>query len=87
MSSVISPDLCFTLQVNLTYDGVSVTSVSSEGVVYCQLPSTGVSRLRKCLQDIEAIFSSQVEEELLLLQTGGCQYAGPFKPSAVVGTN
>lgn len=61
--------ICLSLQINLTYGGVSVTSVSSEGVVYCQLPSTGASRLRKCLQDIEAIFRSQVEEELLLLQT------------------
>lgn len=53
----------YNLQVNATYEDVRVTNVSPEGILYCQLPSRGAARLRKSLEETEAIFTTQVEKK------------------------
>lgn len=59
---ILHGSLC-NLQVNATYEDVRVTNVSPEGVLYCQLPSRGAARLRKLLEETEAIFTTQVEKK------------------------
>ncbi|XP_032062455.1 tudor domain-containing protein 7 isoform X1 [Aythya fuligula] len=44
------------LQVDALYTNVRVTSVLSDGSLYCQLPSKGLSRLSEILQKIEDHF-------------------------------
>ncbi|NXF40796.1 TDRD7 protein, partial [Nyctibius bracteatus] len=44
------------LQVDALYTNVRVTSVSSDGSLYCQVPSKGLSRLCEILQKIEDYF-------------------------------
>lgn len=60
-SLILHGSLC-NLQVNATYEDVRVTNVSPEGILYCQLPSRGAARLRKSLEETEAIFTTQVEK-------------------------
>ncbi|NXO03139.1 TDRD7 protein, partial [Rhinopomastus cyanomelas] len=41
------------LQVDVQYTKVRVTSVSSDGSLYCQMPSKGLSRLSEVMQEVE----------------------------------
>ncbi|KAF5888686.1 tudor domain-containing protein 7A-like, partial [Clarias magur] len=54
------------LQVNSSYSNVCVTSVGSDGSVFCQLPSRGLSKLRGIMDKIESYFLSQATSELLV---------------------
>ncbi|XP_074521487.1 tudor domain-containing protein 7A isoform X2 [Halichoeres trimaculatus] len=54
------------LTVNTTYKDVRVTNVSADGIIYCQLPSRGSARLRKLLEDTEAIFNTKMTPDLLV---------------------
>ncbi|KAL2078906.1 hypothetical protein ACEWY4_024650 [Coilia grayii] len=54
------------LQVNSAYMNVSVTSVCSDGTIYCQPPSRGLSKLTEVLAKTEAYFLSQVTSEFLV---------------------
>lgn len=54
------------LQVNSVYMSVTVTSVSSDGTLYCQLPSRGLHKLNQILEKIETYFQSQVTSEFLV---------------------
>lgn len=59
--SLVSP-----LQVNSVYMSVTVTSVSSDGTLYCQLPSKGLHKLKNILDTIDTYFQSQVTSEYLV---------------------
>ncbi|XP_053474833.1 tudor domain-containing protein 7A [Ictalurus furcatus] len=54
------------LQVNSSYSNVCVTNVGSDGSVFCQLPSRGLSKLQGIMDKIESYFLSQVSWELLV---------------------
>ncbi|MCJ8749314.1 hypothetical protein PDJAM_G00174940 [Pangasius djambal] len=54
------------LQVNSSYSNVRVMNVGSDGSVFCQLPSRGLSKLRGIMDKIESYFLSQVSWELLV---------------------
>ncbi|XP_026792344.3 tudor domain-containing protein 7B isoform X1 [Pangasianodon hypophthalmus] len=47
------------LQTNSAYMNVSVTSVCSDGIFYCQLPSRGLTKLSEILEKTESYFHSQ----------------------------
>lgn len=48
------------LQVDALYTNVRVTSVLSDGSLYCQVPSKGLSRLSEILQKLEDYFLYKV---------------------------
>ncbi|XP_072314704.1 tudor domain-containing protein 7B [Eucyclogobius newberryi] len=54
------------LQVNSVHMNVAVSSVCSDGSLYCQLPSRGLYKLRSLLDTIEMYFQSQVTSECLV---------------------
>uniref|UniRef100_A0A673AML3 Tudor domain containing 7 a n=1 Tax=Sphaeramia orbicularis TaxID=375764 RepID=A0A673AML3_9TELE len=54
------------LTVNVTYEDVCITNVCSDGIIYCQVPSRGASRLTKLLEEIEAFFISKMTSESLV---------------------
>ncbi|XP_038586418.1 tudor domain-containing protein 7B isoform X1 [Micropterus salmoides] len=54
------------LQVNSAYMNVTVSSVCSDGTIYCQLPSRGLAKLTEILENIETYFHSQVTSEFLV---------------------
>lgn len=54
-------------QVNSAYMNVTVSSVCSDGTIYCQLPSRGLAKLNDILENIETYFHSQVSITLDLL--------------------
>ncbi|KAM9836438.1 tudor domain-containing protein 7B [Aulostomus maculatus] len=54
------------LQVNSAYMNVTVSSVCSDGTIYCQLPSRGLAKLTEILEKIETYFHSQVTSEFLV---------------------
>ncbi|KFQ24287.1 Tudor domain-containing protein 7, partial [Merops nubicus] len=54
------------LQVDALYTNVRVTSVFSDGSLYCQVPSKGLSRLSEMLQKIEDFFLYKQTSELNL---------------------
>ncbi|XP_072319544.1 tudor domain-containing protein 7A [Eucyclogobius newberryi] len=54
------------LTINVTYQDVSITNVSADGIIYCQLPSRGMARLAKLLEETEAFFKTQVTSESLV---------------------
>lgn len=47
-------------QVNSAYMNVTISSVCSDGTVYCQLPSRGLAKLNEILEKMETYFHSQV---------------------------
>uniref|UniRef100_A0A8C8AUR4 Tudor domain containing 7 n=1 Tax=Otus sunia TaxID=257818 RepID=A0A8C8AUR4_9STRI len=49
------------LQADALYTNVRVTSVFSDGSLYCQVPSKGLSRLSEILQKLEDYFHYKVE--------------------------
>lgn len=54
------------LKVNSAYMNVSVTSVCSDGTIYCQVPSRGLTKLNEILEKTENYFHSQVTSESLV---------------------
>ncbi|XP_028306396.1 LOW QUALITY PROTEIN: tudor domain-containing protein 7A [Gouania willdenowi] len=54
------------LCVNIIYHNVGVTNVCDDGIIHCQLPSRGIARLQKSLDNIEAVFISQNTSEFLV---------------------
>uniref|UniRef100_A0AAQ5X6P9 Tudor domain-containing protein 7B n=1 Tax=Amphiprion ocellaris TaxID=80972 RepID=A0AAQ5X6P9_AMPOC len=54
------------LQVNSAYMNVTVSSVCSDGTIYCQLPSRGLAKMNEILENIETYFHSQVTSEFLV---------------------
>ncbi|CAL9700501.1 unnamed protein product [Knipowitschia caucasica] len=54
------------LLTEVAYQNVRVTNVSSDGIIYCQLPSRGTARLSKLLEETEAFFKTQVTSESLV---------------------
>uniref|UniRef100_A0A3P8S344 Tudor domain containing 7 a n=1 Tax=Amphiprion percula TaxID=161767 RepID=A0A3P8S344_AMPPE len=54
------------LTVNVTYKDVSVTNVCADGIMYCQLPSRGNTRLKKLLEQTEVYFISQMTSDYLV---------------------
>ncbi|XP_015252455.1 PREDICTED: tudor domain-containing protein 7B-like isoform X1 [Cyprinodon variegatus] len=54
------------LQVNSAYMNVTVSSVCSDGTLYCQLPSRGLAKLNEILEKIENYFHAQVTSEFLV---------------------
>lgn len=46
---------------------VTVSSVCSDGTIYCQLPSRGLAKLNEILENIETYFHSQVNTTLHLM--------------------
>ncbi|KFW80422.1 Tudor domain-containing protein 7 [Manacus vitellinus] len=55
------------LQVDALYTNVRVTSVFSDGTLYCQVPSKGLSRLSEILQKLEDYFVYKQTSELNVL--------------------
>ncbi|XP_034023995.1 tudor domain-containing protein 7B isoform X2 [Thalassophryne amazonica] len=54
------------IQVDSTCMNVTVSSVCSDGTIYCQLPSKGLTKLSEILENVEAYFHSQVTTESLV---------------------
>ncbi|XP_056136395.1 tudor domain-containing protein 7A [Lampris incognitus] len=54
------------LTVNATFQNVCVTSVCPDGIIYCQLCSRGIIKLKTLLDRIDAAFLSQVTSESLV---------------------
>uniref|UniRef100_A0A8C4DJF3 Tudor domain-containing protein 7B n=1 Tax=Dicentrarchus labrax TaxID=13489 RepID=A0A8C4DJF3_DICLA len=66
MKALQDKTLASPLQVNSAYMNVTVSSVCSDGTVYCQLPSRGLAKLNEILENIETYFHSQVTSEFLV---------------------
>lgn len=47
-------------QVNSAYMNVAISSVCSDGTIYCQPPSRGLTKMNETLEKIETYFHSQV---------------------------
>uniref|UniRef100_A0A673LMT8 Tudor domain-containing protein 7B-like n=1 Tax=Sinocyclocheilus rhinocerous TaxID=307959 RepID=A0A673LMT8_9TELE len=54
------------LKVNSAYMNVNVTSICSDGTIYCQVPSRGLTKLNGILEKTENYLHSQVTSELLV---------------------
>uniref|UniRef100_A0A3Q3X0T7 Tudor domain-containing protein 7B n=1 Tax=Mola mola TaxID=94237 RepID=A0A3Q3X0T7_MOLML len=66
MKTLQDKTLASPLQVNSAYMNVTVSSVCSDGTIYCQLPSRGLANLNEILENIETYFHSQVTSEFLV---------------------
>ncbi|XP_044039432.1 tudor domain-containing protein 7B isoform X3 [Siniperca chuatsi] len=66
MKALQDKTLASPLQVNSAYMNVTVSSVCSDGTIYCQLPSRGLAKLIEILENIETYFHSQVTSEFLV---------------------
>ncbi|XP_076026879.1 tudor domain-containing protein 7B [Genypterus blacodes] len=66
MKAVQDKTLASPLKVNSVYMNVTVSSVCSDGTLYCQLPSKGLAKLNDILENIESYFHSQVTSEFLV---------------------
>ncbi|XP_057712155.1 tudor domain-containing protein 7B isoform X2 [Corythoichthys intestinalis] len=66
MKALQDKTLTSPLQVNSAYMNVTVTSVCSDGTIYCQLPSRGLAKLCEVLENVETYFHSQVTSEFLV---------------------
>nr|XP_013801047.1 PREDICTED: tudor domain-containing protein 7 [Apteryx mantelli mantelli] len=67
------------LQVDAIYTNVRVTSVSSDGSLYCQVPSKGLSRLSEILQKLEDYFHYKTSEFNVSLPFCGKICLFPYK--------
>ncbi|KFV82731.1 Tudor domain-containing protein 7 [Struthio camelus australis] len=67
------------LQVDALYTNVRVTSVSSDGSLYCQVPSKGLSRLSEILQKLEDYFRYKASEFNISLPFCGKICLFPYK--------
>ncbi|XP_077460575.1 tudor domain-containing protein 7A [Stigmatopora argus] len=54
------------LTVNSTYQGVRVTNVCADGIIFCQLPSRGNARLAKVLEETKSFFITHVTSDFLV---------------------
>ncbi|XP_069578651.1 tudor domain-containing protein 7B [Brachyistius frenatus] len=66
MKALQDKTLASPLQVNSAYMNVTVSSVCSDGTIYCQLPSRGLAKMIEILENIEAYFHLQVTSEFLV---------------------
>ncbi|XP_037116101.1 tudor domain-containing protein 7B-like [Syngnathus acus] len=66
MKALQDKNLASPLQVNSAYMNVTVTSVCSDGTIYCQVPSRGLAKLNEILDNIETYFHTQVTSEFLV---------------------
>uniref|UniRef100_UPI0037E76609 tudor domain-containing protein 7B n=1 Tax=Semicossyphus pulcher TaxID=241346 RepID=UPI0037E76609 len=66
MKALQDKTLTSPLQVNSAYMNVTVSSVCSDGTIYCQLPSRGLAKLNEILEKIDTYFHSQVTSEFLV---------------------
>uniref|UniRef100_H3CNI9 Tudor domain containing 7 b n=1 Tax=Tetraodon nigroviridis TaxID=99883 RepID=H3CNI9_TETNG len=66
MKTLQDKTLSSPLQVNSAYMNVAISSVCSDGTIYCQLPSRGLAKLNDTLEKIETYFRSQVTSEFLV---------------------
>ncbi|XP_062305363.1 LOW QUALITY PROTEIN: tudor domain-containing protein 7B [Osmerus eperlanus] len=66
MKALQDRTLASPLQVNSAYMNVTVSSVCSDGTIYCQLRSRGLVKLTDTLDRAEAYFHSQVTSEFLV---------------------
>ncbi|XP_047241695.1 tudor domain-containing protein 7B isoform X1 [Girardinichthys multiradiatus] len=66
MKALHDNTLASPLQVNSAYMNVTVSSVCSDGTIYCQLPSRGLTKLNEILEKIENYFHTQVTSEFLI---------------------
>uniref|UniRef100_A0A3Q0S8F9 Tudor domain containing 7 b n=1 Tax=Amphilophus citrinellus TaxID=61819 RepID=A0A3Q0S8F9_AMPCI len=66
MKALQDKTLASPLQVNSAYMNVTVSSVCSDGTIYCQLPSRGFAKMNETLEKIETYFHSQVTSEFLV---------------------
>ncbi|KAM9507385.1 tudor domain-containing protein 7 isoform 2-T2 [Guaruba guarouba] len=62
LKSLYDKSLELHLQVDALYTHVRVTSVFSDGSLYCQVPSKGMSRLSEILQKLEDYFRYKTSE-------------------------
>ncbi|XP_064357309.1 tudor domain-containing protein 7 isoform X2 [Dromaius novaehollandiae] len=67
------------LQADAIYKNVRVTSVSSDGSLYCQVPSKGLSRLSEMLQKLEDYFHYKTSEFNVSLPFCGKICLFPYK--------
>ncbi|NXB88057.1 TDRD7 protein, partial [Vidua chalybeata] len=67
MKALYDKSLELRLQVDALYTNVRVTSVSSDGSLYCQVPSKGLSRLSDILQKLEDYFLYKQTSEFSVL--------------------
>ncbi|XP_077574664.1 tudor domain-containing protein 7A [Stigmatopora nigra] len=54
------------LTVNSIYQGVRVTNVCADGIIFCQLPSRGNARLAKLLEETKSFFITNVTSDFLV---------------------
>ncbi|XP_071333971.1 tudor domain-containing protein 7B isoform X2 [Trachinotus anak] len=90
MKALQDKTLASPLQVNSAYMNVTVSSVCSDGTIYCQLPSRGLAKLNEILENIETYFHSQVTSEFLVSRPfcgKGCMARYKGKWSRVEITN
>uniref|UniRef100_A0A674P7L8 Tudor domain containing 7 b n=1 Tax=Takifugu rubripes TaxID=31033 RepID=A0A674P7L8_TAKRU len=66
MKTLQDKTLSSPLQVNSAYMNVTISSVCSDGTIYCQLPSRGLAKLNDVLEKVETYFHSQVTSEFLV---------------------
>ncbi|KAM8792677.1 tudor domain-containing protein 7 [Eudromia elegans] len=66
-------------QVDAVYTNVRITSVSSDGSLYCQVPSKGMSRVSEILQKIEDCFHYKASEFSVSLPFCGKICLFPYK--------
>ncbi|XP_030113564.4 tudor domain-containing protein 7 isoform X2 [Taeniopygia guttata] len=67
MKALYDKSLELHLQVDALYTNVRVTSVFSDGSLYCQVPSKGLSRLSEILQKLEDYFLYKTSEFNVLI--------------------
>uniref|UniRef100_A0AAX7VQU2 Tudor domain-containing protein 7B-like n=1 Tax=Astatotilapia calliptera TaxID=8154 RepID=A0AAX7VQU2_ASTCA len=66
MKALHDKSLASPLQVNSAYMNVAISSVCSDGTIYCQPPSRGLTKMNETLEKIETYFHSQVTSEFLV---------------------
>uniref|UniRef100_A0A669CKF3 Tudor domain containing 7 b n=1 Tax=Oreochromis niloticus TaxID=8128 RepID=A0A669CKF3_ORENI len=66
MKALHDKSLASPLQVPNAYMNVTISSVCSDGTIYCQLPSRGLAKMNETLEKIETYFHSQVTSEFLV---------------------
>lgn len=60
------------LKVNASYTNVNVTNVCSDGTLFCQVPSKGLTKLNETLQKIEAEFNTKTVTSDLFVSLPFC---------------
>ncbi|XP_040273217.1 tudor domain-containing protein 7 [Bufo bufo] len=64
--------LSLQLKVNASYTNVNVTNVCSDGTLFCQVPSKGLTKLSETLHKVEAEFSSKTVTSDLFVSLPFC---------------